>query len=141
LLPDSAQQLMGAVGLGQHLLRLQIAARLYFRKSQLPEFQRDWVWPDQNIISLLSSVSLAYPVGTLVVLDTFELAIVHSASPIPEMLSRPIVRIVSDDRGNLAYPGVLVDLSERTPEGNFRRTIIKTEIPERYGIRVGDYFV
>lgn len=37
-------------------------------KAQLPEFQRDWVWPDQNMISLLASVSLAYPVGTLMLL-------------------------------------------------------------------------
>ena len=39
-------------------------------KAQLPEFQRDWVWPDQNIISLLASVSLAYPVGTIMMLRT-----------------------------------------------------------------------
>lgn len=39
-------------------------------KAQLPEFQRDWVWPDQNVISLLASVSLAYPVGTIMMLRT-----------------------------------------------------------------------
>lgn len=37
-------------------------------KSQLPEFQRDWRWPDQNVISLLASVSLAYPVGAIMLL-------------------------------------------------------------------------
>jgi HD-GYP domain-containing protein (c-di-GMP phosphodiesterase class II) len=82
-----------------------------------------------------------YPVGTLVVLDTFELALVHSVSPNPQAISRPIVRVVSDDRGNVLYPGELVDLTEQTPNGAFRRTIIKTENPDRYGINVGDYFV
>ncbi len=82
-----------------------------------------------------------FPVGTLVVLDTFELAIVHASSPRPDALSRPIVRIVSDDRGNILYPGHLVDLSETTQAGAFKRTIIKTDAPERYGINVGDYFV
>lgn len=82
-----------------------------------------------------------FPVGTLVVLDTFELAIVHASSPRPEALSRPIVRVVSDDRGNVLYPGFLVDLTEQMPNGAFRRTIIKTDAPERYGINVGDYFV
>jgi hypothetical protein len=96
---------------------------------------------DPVLVKAFMNLAGIYPVGTLVVLDTFELAVVHAANPIPEMLSRPIVRIVSDDRGTLVHPGVLVDLSERTPEGNFRRTIIKTENPERYGIRVGDYFV
>ncbi len=82
-----------------------------------------------------------YPVGTLVVLDTFELAIVHSVHPRPESISRPIVRIVSDDRGNVLYPGELVDLTEQNAQGAFLRTIIKTENPDRYGISVGDYFV
>jgi hypothetical protein len=32
---------------------------------QLPEFQREWVWEDDRIKSLLASVSLSYPIGTL----------------------------------------------------------------------------
>ena len=35
----------------------------------------------------------------------------------------------------------LVDLADKDESGTFRRTIIKTENPERYGIRIGDYFV
>jgi hypothetical protein len=82
-----------------------------------------------------------YPVGTLVVLDTFELGIVHAGNPIPEMLSRPMVRVISDAQGNLLHPGTVVDLAEQSEGGDYLRTIIKTENPERYGIRVGDYFV
>lgn len=82
-----------------------------------------------------------FPVGTMVVLDTFELALVHATSPRPEAMARPIVRIVSDARGNVLYPGTLVDLSETAADGSFKRTIIKTDNPERYGINVGDYFV
>lgn len=82
-----------------------------------------------------------FPVGTLVVLDTFELAVVHATNPNPSAISRPIVRIVSDDRGNVLFPGHLADLTEQRSDGSFARTIIKTETPERYGINVGDYFV
>jgi HD-GYP domain-containing protein (c-di-GMP phosphodiesterase class II) len=96
---------------------------------------------DPTIVKAFINLLGIYPVGTFVVLDTFELAIVHAASPDPEMLSRPLVRIVSDDMGNVQYPGVVVDLTERTEAGDHRRTIIKTADPERYGIRVGDYFV
>jgi hypothetical protein len=39
-------------------------------KSQLPEFQRGWVWPMENIRSLLASISLGYPVGTVMMLRT-----------------------------------------------------------------------
>jgi hypothetical protein len=66
---------------------------------------------------------------------------VHATNPIPEMLSRPIVRIISDRQGNLESPGTLTDVAEHDEHGVYKRTIIKTENPERYGIRVGDYFI
>jgi hypothetical protein len=56
------------------------------------------------------------------------------------MLARPIVRVVSDTQGNMVRPGTLVDLADRALNGEFHRTIIKTENPDRYGIRVSDYF-
>ena len=96
---------------------------------------------DPVLVKAFINLTGIYPVGTLVVLDTFELGIVHAANTIDDMLSRPIVRVISDPFGNLFHPGELVDLSERNPDGAFARTIIKTDTPERYGIRVGDYFV
>ncbi len=97
---------------------------------------------DQVLVKAFMSLVGHYPVGTLVVLDTFELAIVHATNPVPEAISRPIVRIVSDERGNVLYPGVLADLNDPHPtSGGFARTIIKVADPERYGIKVSDYFV
>jgi hypothetical protein len=48
---------------------------------------------------------------------------------------------VSDERGNVVYPGRTVDLTEQNEDAAYVRTIIKTENPDRYGINVGDYFV
>ena len=96
---------------------------------------------DPVIVKAFINLTGVYPVGTLVVLDTFELGIVHAVNPLQEMLSRPIVRIISDALGNVMHPGTLVDLADRNPEGVFLRTIIKTDNPDRYGIRIGDYFV
>jgi HD-GYP domain-containing protein (c-di-GMP phosphodiesterase class II) len=96
---------------------------------------------DPVVVKAFINLTGIYPVGTLVVLDTFELGLVHSVNPLPEMLSRPIVKIISDAQGNLTQPGTLADLAEREPDGVFQRTIIKTENPDRYGVRVGDYFV
>ncbi|HEU4566360.1 MAG TPA: HD domain-containing phosphohydrolase, partial [Gemmatimonadaceae bacterium] len=97
---------------------------------------------DPVIVKAFVSMVGHYPVGTLVILDTFELALVHAASPLPEAISRPTVRIISDATGNLLYPGTLVDLAAKDPAtGQFARTIIKIADPERYGIRVADYFV
>ena len=96
---------------------------------------------DPVIVKAFVNLLGIYPVGTFVVLDTFELAIVHSANPVPEMLSRPMALLVSDDLGNVKHPGDLVDLAEQDAAGNYVRTIIKTADPDRYGVRVGDYFI
>ncbi len=96
---------------------------------------------DPVIVKAFVNLLGIYPVGTFVVLDTFELAIVHSANANPEMVSRPNALIVSDELGNVRHPGALVDLAEQDEAGSFRRTIIKTADPDRYGIRIGDYFL
>jgi len=96
---------------------------------------------DPVVVKSFINMTGIYPVGTAVVLDTFELGIVHAVNPAADALSRPIVRIVSDHRGNLLHPGHLVDLADRDASGTFLRTIIKTANPDQYGIRVGDYFL
>ena len=97
---------------------------------------------DPVVVKAFINLLGIYPVGTCVVLDTFELALVHAANPNPELVSRPIVRIVSDEKGNILHPGRLIDLGLQEPgTDRFARTIIKTADPDRYGIRIGDYFV
>jgi HD-GYP domain-containing protein (c-di-GMP phosphodiesterase class II) len=96
---------------------------------------------DPVVVKAFVALLGIYPVGSLVVLDTFELAIVHAVNPIAEMLSRPIVRIISDPLGNVEHPGTLFDLAQQDGAGSFLKSIIKTADPERYGIKIGDYFV
>ena len=36
--------------------------------SQLPDFQRGWVWDDDHVRSLLASISLGYPIGAVMML-------------------------------------------------------------------------
>ena len=95
---------------------------------------------DPVVVKAFINLTGIYPIGTVVVLDTFELGIVHAVNPLSEMLARPVVRVISDAQGNMVRPGTLVDLADRAPNGEFHRTIIKTENPDRYGIRVSDYF-
>jgi HD-GYP domain-containing protein (c-di-GMP phosphodiesterase class II) len=97
---------------------------------------------DPVVVKAFTNLLGIYPVGTCVVLDTFELALVHAANPNPELVSRPIVRVVSDEKGNILHPGHLIDLGlQEQGTARFLRTIIKTADPDRYGIRIGDYFV
>lgn len=95
---------------------------------------------DPILVKAFTNMLGIYPPGTLVVLDTFELGIVKAANPDPEFVARPSVMIIGDSLGNPISPPAEVDLSERK-DGDFARTIIKTADPDRYGVRVGDYFV
>ena len=36
--------------------------------AQLPDFQRDWLWDDNHIKSLLASISFGYPIGAVMML-------------------------------------------------------------------------
>jgi HD-GYP domain-containing protein (c-di-GMP phosphodiesterase class II) len=96
---------------------------------------------DQVLVKAFINLLGIYPVGTLVVLDTFELAVVSAANPNPEALSRPIVKIISDAQGNTISPPLQVDLAVPETGGQYARTIIKTADPDRYGITPGDYLI
>ncbi|HEY8483884.1 MAG TPA: HD domain-containing phosphohydrolase [Longimicrobiales bacterium] len=97
---------------------------------------------DPLVVKAFMSVTGIYPVGTLVILDTYELAIVTAPNPDPRRIHQPIVKIITDPMGLPVANPVVADLSELDPvTGRPRRTIIKTTDPERYGIRVGDYFL
>jgi hypothetical protein len=39
-------------------------------KVQLPDFQREWKWDDPRIASLLATITLGYPVGIVMMLET-----------------------------------------------------------------------
>ena len=96
---------------------------------------------DPVIVKSFINLTGIYPVGTLVVLDTHEMAVVHSPNPSPDALSRPIVHLVTDAWGQVVDLGTLLDLNARDEGGNHVRTIIKTTDPAHHGIRVSDYFV
>ena len=39
-------------------------------KLQLPDFQREWIWDDERIRSLLASISESFPIGAVMMLQT-----------------------------------------------------------------------
>lgn len=97
---------------------------------------------DPLVVKAFISMTGIYPVGSAVILDTFELAVVCQTNPNPECLHQPIVKVIYDSLGVPVVPPGTVDLSETDPAtGKPLRSIIKTTDPERYGINVGDYFV
>jgi HD-GYP domain-containing protein (c-di-GMP phosphodiesterase class II) len=95
---------------------------------------------DNLLVKAFVNVTGIFPVGTLAILDTFELAVVVARSQ--DRMHQPLVKIVSDNLGMMLADPPTVDLSEvDEATGNPKRSIIKTVNPEKYGIRVSDYFV
>jgi HD-GYP domain-containing protein (c-di-GMP phosphodiesterase class II) len=97
---------------------------------------------DPVLVKALISVTGMFPVGTLAILDTYEMAVVTARNPDPKRLHQPIVRIISDATGAMLAKPVTADLSEIDPSTRRpKRTVIKTTDPDLYGIQVADYFV
>ncbi len=49
---------------------LELLARIHEGKLQLPDFQRSWIWDDDRIGALLASVSVSFPIGAVMLLET-----------------------------------------------------------------------
>ena len=97
---------------------------------------------DPVLVKALINLIGIYPVGTCVILDTFEVAVVSAANPDPGFMNRPIVRICIDVNGAMTGPpGREENLAAQAADGTFLRSIVKVTNPDRYGIIVGDYFV
>jgi len=96
---------------------------------------------DPVVVKAFINLIGIYPVGTCVILDTYEVAIVHAANPDVTEVHRPVVQIVAGpDGGVQPPPGILADLAVRDAQGHHPRTIVKVTDPRKYGINVSDYF-
>src|SRR5258705_4283489 len=80
---------------------------------------------DPVVVKAFINLIGIYPVGTCVILGTYELALVHSSNPDVAHVHRPVVRIVTTTDAALLNPGTVVDLSVKHEGGNFPRTIVK----------------
>ena len=95
---------------------------------------------DTTIVKAFINMMGIYPIGTLCILDSGELAVVCAPNPNPEELHRPLVRVISDANGRKLAEPPLLDLSQPDPgTGKPTRTIVKTTDPEKYGIKPSDY--
>ena len=96
---------------------------------------------DPILVKALINLLGVYPVGTCVILDTYEIAVVHGANPDLAQLHRPVVRIVVTAEGGRTDGSALVDLASVDETGNYRRSIIKVTEGLDYGINMSDYSV
>jgi hypothetical protein len=84
-----------------------------------------------------------YPVGSLVALDTGEIAVVIETHATPALVRRPKIKIIADAAGR-KFDGPVIDLAEQEAEAGSPpsgRSIGKVLDADAYGIRVADYFL
>ena len=99
-------------------------------KIQLPDFQRSWVWDEDRIRSLISSISQAFPVGALMTLETHAgAAETFARRPIqgtPKDASGAIKRAIAARRptaNDLAVPNVHSQSKSSRPLRRVRKLV------------------
>jgi len=96
---------------------------------------------DPVLLKVFANMVGVYPIGSLVALDTQELAIVMEANPEVALMLRPKIKLITDRKGN-KIDGEIVNLTEMDPtKGEYKRSIVKSLDPRQYKIRVEDYFL
>lgn len=94
---------------------------------------------DPLLVKALITATGVFPIGTLVILDTMELAVVAAVNTDPQKLHLPRVKVISNNMGVPLTSPLILDLSEVDAAGQPVRSILKTTDPQKYGIRVSDY--
>jgi HD-GYP domain-containing protein (c-di-GMP phosphodiesterase class II) len=96
---------------------------------------------DPVLLKAFAAMVGAYPVGSLVALDTGEIGIVFELSSHRGLAQRPKIKLITDPQGK-KIDGPIIDLAEiDAATRSFKRTIVKSLDPEKYGIPVSDYFL
>lgn len=122
------------------------SSRVYARIPYTPDkalslmMERSGVQLDPLLFKIFTNIIGVYPIGTLVMLDTRELGLVFESNPNPEKIDRPKVIMITDAAGK-RVTGKTLDLSEKTPDGRYKRSIIKALDPKKYKINLAEYFL
>jgi putative nucleotidyltransferase with HDIG domain len=114
-----------------------------FTRSEALSLMLEQAATEFNPVILKAFINLmgAFPIGSLVLLNTGEIAIVFDLNPDPKLVLRPTVKLITDTAAN-KIDGETADLSEKDPAtGRFARTIVEPLNPAEYGIEISDYFL
>ena len=120
------------------------SSRVYNRVPYSPEkalkfmLSRSGKAFDPIILKVFVNSIGIFPVGTLVMLNTRELAIVMAANADPEKGDRPRVKLIADAQGH-EIDGDLIDLAN--PQEMEKRSIAKTLDSTKYKIDISKYFL
>jgi HD-GYP domain-containing protein (c-di-GMP phosphodiesterase class II) len=121
------------------------SARVYRRSPFRPDqalkmmLEKSGTAFDPVLMKLFINILGVYPLGTLVLLGTGEVALVMAPNPSPESLHLPRVKILLDVHGYPVEPEV-IDLAASNSAGPCDRRILRSLNPEMYGVNAAQHF-
>lgn len=121
--------------------------RIYRTKTISPDkalgymLERSGTHFDPVLLKVFINMMGAYPIGTLVKLDTREMGIVMGRSKGRDK-TRPIVQLLETDAENEYRKGPVVDLSQRHwRTGRYHRNVTETMHPANVGIQTAQFLI
>ena len=123
------------------------SSRVYRREPMSPSkvlnmmFSKSGKAFDAVLLKLFINCVGIIPIGSLVMLETSELAVVLKPAIDKTNAERPFVKIISDPQGNPLDHGREVDLTEKDETGDFRHNIIRLIDNTEYKFDTSRYFV
>ena len=96
---------------------------------------------DPVLLKLFVNCVGIIPIGSLVMLDTNELAVVLKPAADKADAERPFIKVITDPQGNSIDHGSEIDLTEKDEAGDFRHNIIRLIDNTEYKFDTSRYFV
>lgn len=96
---------------------------------------------DATLLKLFATCVGIIPIGSLVMLDTNELAVVLKPAMQQDDAERPFIKIIADEQGVPIDNGREIDLCEKDDTGNYRYSIIRLIDNTEHKFDTSRYFV
>lgn len=123
------------------------SSRVYRREPMSPSkvlnmmFSKSGKSFDATLLKLFVNCVGIVPIGSLVVLDTDELAVVLKPAVSKAEAERPLVKVITDTHGAPIENGPEIDLTEKNDVGEYRHSIIRLVDNTEYNVDTSRYFV
>lgn len=123
------------------------SSRVYRREPMSPSkvlnimFGKSGKSFDATLLKLFVNCVGIVPIGSLVVLDTDEVAVVLKPPVEKTDAERPLVKVIADAQGNPFDNGPELDLTEKDDTGDYRHSIIRLIDNTEYKVDTSRYFV
>jgi HD-GYP domain-containing protein (c-di-GMP phosphodiesterase class II) len=123
------------------------SSRVYRREPMSPSkvlnmmFSKSGKSFDATLLKLFVNCVGIVPIGSLVILDTDELAVVLKPALNKCDSERPLVKVIADAHGELINNGPEFDLTEKDEVGAYRHSIIRLVDTTEYQFDTSRYFV